>query len=138
MNALTIKDPADLLSFIGHTLGFWPQESLVCITLDKGKVGATLRIDLPRHPGTELPYARTVSSYLTSDTSATSIVFALYTSTPLRTRPAQAACSHHRRTHRSPCRKRHHHPRRNLRRRRHLLPLRQRTRTRHQPAPQHH
>ncbi|WP_369746481.1 DUF4192 family protein [Paenarthrobacter sp. AMU7] len=81
MNALTIKDPADLLSFIGHTLGFWPQESLVCITLDKGKVGATLRIDLPRQPGTELPYARTVSSYLTTDTSATSIVFALYTST---------------------------------------------------------
>ncbi|WP_364304587.1 DUF4192 family protein [Paenarthrobacter nitroguajacolicus] len=80
MNELTIKDPADLLSFIGHTLGFWPNESLVCITLDKGKVGATLRIDLPRYPGTELPYARTVSSYLTSDTSATSIVFALYTS----------------------------------------------------------
>ncbi|MFF2840629.1 DUF4192 domain-containing protein [Paenarthrobacter sp. NPDC057981] len=80
MNALTISDPADLLSFIGHTLGFWPNESLVCITLDKGKVGATLRIDLPRQPGTELPYARTVSSYLTSDTTATSIVFALYTS----------------------------------------------------------
>ncbi|BCW36014.1 hypothetical protein StoSoilA2_20700 [Arthrobacter sp. StoSoilA2] len=80
MNALTIKDPADLLSFIGHTLGFWPNESLVCVTLDKGKVGATLRIDLPRQPGTELPYARTVSSYLTSDTSAKSIVFAVYTS----------------------------------------------------------
>lgn len=80
MNALTIKDPADLLSFIGHTLGFWPQESLVCIALDKGKVGATLRIDLPRQSGTELPYARTVSGYLTSDTSAKSIVFALYTS----------------------------------------------------------
>ncbi|NWL32729.1 DUF4192 family protein [Paenarthrobacter nitroguajacolicus] len=82
MNALIIKDPADLLSFIGHTLGFWPQESLVCITLDKGKVGATLRIDLPRQPGTELSYARTVSSYLTSDTQASSIVFALYTSQP--------------------------------------------------------
>ncbi|MGO4246265.1 DUF4192 domain-containing protein [Paenarthrobacter sp. RAF54_2] len=81
MNALTIKDPADLLSFIGHTLGFWPTESLVCITLDENKVGATLRIDLPRQPGTELPYARTVSSYLTSDTTATSIVFAVYTST---------------------------------------------------------
>ncbi|AFR28810.1 hypothetical protein ARUE_c19040 [Arthrobacter sp. Rue61a] len=80
MNALTNKDPADLLSFIGHTLGFWPTESLVCITLDKGKVGATLRIDLPRQPGTELPYARTVSSYLASDTQASSIVFALYTS----------------------------------------------------------
>jgi hypothetical protein len=36
MNALTIKDPADLLSFIGHTLGFWPQGSLACITLNAG------------------------------------------------------------------------------------------------------
>ena len=79
MNALTIKDPADLLSFIGHTLGFWPQESLVCITLDKGKVGATLRIDLPRQPGHELLFARTVASYLTNDDKATSTVFALYT-----------------------------------------------------------
>src|SRR5688572_22590133 len=34
METLTIKSPADLLSFIGHTLGFWPQESLVCITVD--------------------------------------------------------------------------------------------------------
>lgn len=28
MKALTIKDPVDLLGFIGHTLGFWPKESL--------------------------------------------------------------------------------------------------------------
>ncbi|BCW05807.1 hypothetical protein NtRootA1_19450 [Arthrobacter sp. NtRootA1] len=48
MNSLTIKDPADMLSFIGHTLGFWPTASLVCITLDNDKVGATLRIDLPQ------------------------------------------------------------------------------------------
>ncbi|XAS74213.1 DUF4192 domain-containing protein [Micrococcaceae bacterium Sec5.1] len=81
MNELTIKDPADLLCFIGHTLGFWPKESLVCITLDDNRVGATLRIDLPRQPGNELPYARTVTSYLTSDTTATSILFAVYTST---------------------------------------------------------
>ncbi|WP_308727315.1 MULTISPECIES: hypothetical protein [unclassified Arthrobacter] len=55
---------------------------MVCITLDKGKVGATHRIDLARQPG--------------------------------------------------------HHPRRHLRQRRNLLPLRQRTRPRHQPAHQHH
>ncbi|UVJ41184.1 DUF4192 domain-containing protein [Arthrobacter sp. CJ23] len=79
MNALTIKNPADLLSFIGHTLGFWPQESLVCITLDQSKVGATLRIDLPRQPDHELLFARTVASYLTNDSNATSMVFALYT-----------------------------------------------------------
>ncbi|BCW44786.1 DUF4192 domain-containing protein [Arthrobacter sp. StoSoilB5] len=79
MNSLTIKDPADLLSFIGHTLGFWPHESLVCITLDNNKVGATLRIDLPRQPGQERLFAKTVASYLTNDTKATSMVFALYT-----------------------------------------------------------
>lgn len=48
MEELSIKTPADVLSFVGHTLGFWPQESLVCITLDKNNiVGATLRVDLP-------------------------------------------------------------------------------------------
>lgn len=79
MNALTIKDPADLLSFIGHTLGFWPTESLVCITLNKDKVGATLRIDLPKQPGLEIHFAQTVAAYLTSDERANGIVFALYT-----------------------------------------------------------
>ncbi|WP_217375670.1 DUF4192 domain-containing protein [Paenarthrobacter ureafaciens] len=79
MNALTIKDPADLLSFIGHTLGFWPTESLVCITLNKDKVGATLRIDLPKQPGHETHFAQTVAAYLTTDEQANSIVFALYT-----------------------------------------------------------
>ncbi|MFK0005267.1 DUF4192 domain-containing protein [Paenarthrobacter sp. NPDC090522] len=79
MNALTIKDPADLLSFIGHTLGFWPAESLVCITLNNDKVGATLRIDLPQQPGLEIHFAQTVAAYLTSDERANGIVFALYT-----------------------------------------------------------
>ncbi|MDQ0000719.1 DUF4192 domain-containing protein [Pseudarthrobacter sulfonivorans] len=80
MEQLTIKTPSDVLSFIGHTLGFWPQESLVCITLNDNGIGATLRIDLPRHPGHELPYAHTVAHYLTSDTTASSILFAVYTS----------------------------------------------------------
>ncbi|WP_455834240.1 DUF4192 family protein [Pseudarthrobacter siccitolerans] len=62
MEKLTITTPSDVLSFIGHTLGFWPQESLVCITLNENNIGATLRIDLPRQPGQELPYARTVAS----------------------------------------------------------------------------
>jgi len=79
MEKLTITTPSDVLSFIGHTLGFWPQESLVCITLNQNSIGATLRIDLPRQPGQELPYARTVAHYLTSDATATSVLFAVYT-----------------------------------------------------------
>jgi hypothetical protein len=44
MEPLTIKTPTDVLSFIGHTLGFWPQESLVCITLDaRGVIENVLR-----------------------------------------------------------------------------------------------
>lgn len=58
----------------------WPQESLVCITMKDNSIGATLRIDLPHQPGQELSYARTVAHYLTSDTTATSILFAVYTS----------------------------------------------------------
>lgn len=54
MEKLTIKTPSDVLSFVGHTLGFWPKESLVCITLNENSIGATLRIDLPSQPGQEL------------------------------------------------------------------------------------
>lgn len=75
------QTPADVLSFIGHTLGFWPHESLVCITLDANRVGATLRVDLPRRGG-EVTYARTVADYLAHDTSAASVLFAVYTSEP--------------------------------------------------------
>ena len=81
METLTIKTPADVLSFIGHTLGFWPQESLVCITLDTNHIGVTLRVDLPKHDGGERAYARTVAGYLANDTNATSALFAVYTST---------------------------------------------------------
>ncbi|WP_284990463.1 DUF4192 domain-containing protein [Arthrobacter sp. efr-133-TYG-120] len=80
METLTIKTPADVLSFIGHTLGFWPHESLVCITIDTNRIGATLRVDLPKHDGGELAYARTVADYLANDPKATSALFAIYTS----------------------------------------------------------
>lgn len=94
MEKLTITTPSDVLSLIGHTLGFWPQESLVCITMNDNSIGATLRIDLPHQPDQELPYARTVAHYLTSDTTATSVLFAVYTSEttqPGQPRPQAAA-----------------------------------------------
>ncbi|WP_257122375.1 DUF4192 family protein [Pseudarthrobacter enclensis] len=54
----------------------------MCITLNENSIGATLRIDLPGQPGQELSYARTVGHYLTSDSTATSVLFAVYTSEP--------------------------------------------------------
>jgi hypothetical protein len=81
MEPLTIKTPADVLSFVGHTLGFWPHESLVCISLDANRVGATLRVDLPNREG-GLGYARTVADYLAHDAGAASVLFAVCTSEP--------------------------------------------------------
>lgn len=92
METLTIKTPADLLSFIGRTLGFWPRESLVCITLVDNHVGATLRVDLPK-TGAELSYAHTVAEYLADDARAANVLFAVYTSLPAEsghTRPHSA------------------------------------------------
>jgi hypothetical protein len=92
MEAFTIKTPADVLSFVGHTLGFWPRESLVCITLVDNHVGATLRVDLPK-PGAEISYAQTVAEYLAHDDKAASVLFAVYTSRPAeagRARPHAA------------------------------------------------
>ncbi len=52
-----LEDACIKLSFIGHILGFWPQEGLVCLTVDTNHIGATLHVDLP--PGTTAPNAPT-------------------------------------------------------------------------------
>jgi hypothetical protein len=44
---LAVSTGEDVLSYIPHALGFWPTNSLVCLTLDGKTVGATLRVDLP-------------------------------------------------------------------------------------------
>jgi hypothetical protein len=49
METLHITTAADLISLIGHSLGYWPHESLVCISLQTNRMGATLRLDLPRY-----------------------------------------------------------------------------------------
>jgi hypothetical protein len=83
MEELTIKTPADVLSFVGHTLGFWPKESLVCITLDKkNNVGATLRVDLPKTDSGHFAYAQTVVGYIANDANASTVLFAVYTEKP--------------------------------------------------------
>ncbi|SDP63886.1 protein of unknown function [Arthrobacter sp. ok909] len=70
MEKLTIQTPADVLGVIGHTPGFWPRESLVCITRAENQTGATLRVDLPK-PGDETKYAQSVAGYLAHDKKQT-------------------------------------------------------------------
>ena len=78
-SGMRISTPADLLSYVPHLLGFLPVESLVVLTFSARRLGATLRVDLPRQ-GTDLrSFAGQVASYLRPGTGADSAVVVLYT-----------------------------------------------------------
>ncbi|WP_425864748.1 DUF4192 domain-containing protein [Arthrobacter sp. TWP1-1] len=79
MEKLSIKTPDDVIALMGHSLGFWPQESLVCVTLNERRIGTTLRVDLPV-PGADTAYlVDKVVHYVTTDTEATGVVFGIFT-----------------------------------------------------------
>ncbi len=82
MEKLSIKTPDDFIALMGHSLGFWPQESLVCVLIDDRRIGGTLRIDLPR-PGTNTDHlVEHILRNVGADREATGVVFGIFTSTP--------------------------------------------------------
>lgn len=81
---LRITGPEDVLGFIPHSLGYWPQNSLVAMTMQGKRLGATLRVDLPGAGGASgtaglADFARTVASYLEADDQADGSLLALFT-----------------------------------------------------------
>lgn len=85
---LKITGPEDILGFIPHSLGYWPARSLVAMTLQGKRLGATLRVDLPDDgAGGEggsrglARFARGVASYLESDEDADGCLLAFFTGT---------------------------------------------------------
>ncbi len=78
---LTVRGPEDVLGFIPHSLGYWPVESLVAMTMHGKRLGATLRLDLPGPETLADPrgYARTVRTYLGADRNADGALLALFT-----------------------------------------------------------
>ena len=73
---LRITGPEDILGFIPHSLGYWPENSLVAMTLQGKRLGATLRVDLPEPGGGSgrsdmlAGFARNVVTYLQADDAA--------------------------------------------------------------------
>ncbi|MHA7276182.1 DUF4192 family protein [Arthrobacter sp. Hz1] len=61
-----VTSAADILSYVLHTLGFQPAESLVLLTMCGKRVGATLRVDLPDEDVDPGDYAAGVCSILAS------------------------------------------------------------------------
>ncbi|WP_195849373.1 DUF4192 domain-containing protein [Arthrobacter sp. AQ5-05] len=82
MERLSIKTPDDFISLMGHTLGYWPKESLVFITLDNRRIGSTLRVGLPASGMDTNQYVQRVVKYIANDHEATGVVFGLFTPAP--------------------------------------------------------
>jgi len=78
---LTVRGPEDILGFIPHSLGYWPADSLVAMTLQGKRLGATLRLDLPGPVVLADPakFAGTVREYLRADRQADSVLLAFFT-----------------------------------------------------------
>lgn len=77
---LTITGPEDILGFIPHSLGYWPANSLVAMTMQGKRLGATLRVDLPDLGSDSglLRFARTVREYLEADHDADGTLLVLF------------------------------------------------------------
>ena len=82
---LRITGPEDILGFIPHSLGYWPENSLVAMTLQGKRLGATLRVDLPEPGGGSdrsdmlAGFARNVVTYLQADDAADGSLLAFFT-----------------------------------------------------------
>ncbi|MFC9354662.1 DUF4192 family protein [Arthrobacter sp. NPDC057013] len=78
---LTISGPEDILGYIPHSLGYWPSDSLVAMTMQGKRLGATLRVDLPEGGGRRgrEAFARTVAEYLLADKEADGTLLAFFT-----------------------------------------------------------
>ncbi len=74
-----VTSPADIQSYILHTLGFQPEASLVLLTMSGKRVGATLRVDLPPPDADPGASVAGLCSILASDTSADGALMILYT-----------------------------------------------------------
>lgn len=82
MEPIRISSPADAISYMGHSLGYWPKESLVCLALEGKTLGPTLRVNLPGTDDVGQSYAERVAHAVGIDHDATAVLIALFTHQP--------------------------------------------------------
>ena len=69
----------DLLAFIPHIVGYWPENSVVCIGMGGKALRATMRLDLPPSGNVDLDgFARVAAVQLASDLQADGCLIALF------------------------------------------------------------
>ena len=47
LEKISVSAGEDLLAFIPHIVGYWPENSIVCIGMQGKRLRATMRLDLP-------------------------------------------------------------------------------------------
>lgn len=88
---LKISGPEDILGFIPHTLGYWPCNSLVAMTMQGKRLGATLRVDLPPEDQADVRhYAQTVGDYLEADEDADGSLLVIFSNDGWEKRDGEA------------------------------------------------
>ncbi|MHA7305926.1 DUF4192 domain-containing protein [Arthrobacter sp. TMN-49] len=69
----------DLLAFIPHMMGYWPQDSIVCIGMSGKMLRATMRLDLPPdESGAPAHFALVAASQLASDRESDGCLIAIF------------------------------------------------------------
>ncbi|PYI67115.1 hypothetical protein CVV68_11985 [Arthrobacter livingstonensis] len=69
----------DLLAFIPHIIGYWPENSVVCIGMCGKALRATMRMDLPMGGSADLDaFANIAAGQLSSDEQADGALVAIF------------------------------------------------------------
>ncbi len=79
IDKIRVSAGEDLLAFIPHIMGYWPERSIVCIGMNGKRLRATLRMDLPPEGMNDSAgFAQVAASQLASDGEADGCLIAIF------------------------------------------------------------
>lgn len=79
LEKISVSAGEDLLAFIPHIVGYWPDNSIVCIGMQGKRLRATMRLDLPPLDAVEpICFAELAARQLASDRDADGCLLAIF------------------------------------------------------------
>ncbi|MDJ0313201.1 DUF4192 family protein [Arthrobacter sp. H35-D1] len=79
LEKISVSAGEDLLAFIPHIVGYWPENSIVCIGMQGKRLRATMRLDLPPVDTVEpVCFAELAAVQLASDRDADGCLLAIF------------------------------------------------------------
>ena len=79
LEKIKVSAGEDLLAFIPHMMGYWPENSIVCIGMNGKRLRATMRLDLPEDNSPDTArFAAIAAAQLSSDDEANGCLIAIF------------------------------------------------------------